>query len=129
MRIFHKNIQDGPLLIRPGSDRFNPLTPNRLSDSPPMSAPPSDEVESFVPRRSWWAAYWEKAGGGSLTISLILHGAVLVLAVFWFIHTQVSAPPEKTEFLPGGGGGQGGKSVWTPSASSAPISNCLPRAW
>lgn len=58
---------------------------------------------------SWLAAYWEKVGGGSLTISLILHAGLILLAVFWFISSRLSAPPETVDFLPGGGGGQGGE--------------------
>lgn len=51
--------------------------------------------------------YWHRMGGGSLTISVIVHGLFVVIAllIIWQETTKTDPPPE---FLPGGGGGGGG---------------------
>ncbi|MDB6070729.1 MAG: hypothetical protein JWL81_1900 [Verrucomicrobiales bacterium] len=74
-----------------------PADPDAFDSDPPPPSP-----------HSWLSAYWEKLGGGSLTISLILHAALIILALVWFVSSRLSAPPETVDFLPGGGGGQGG---------------------
>lgn len=62
--------------------------------------------EEDGPRRQ---GYWHKMGGGSLTISVILHGIFVIVAIFliWFNTSSNLTEPE-IEFLPGGGGGGGG---------------------
>ncbi len=51
--------------------------------------------------------YWRKLGGGSLTISLIVHAVVILIAVLWIIESH-RAVKEEVNFIPGGGGGGGG---------------------
>src|SRR6478735_3080258 len=51
--------------------------------------------------------YWRKLGGGSLTISIIVHAIVILVAVLWILESQRPAK-EEVQFLPGGGGGGGG---------------------
>ena len=51
--------------------------------------------------------YWRKLGGGSLTISIIVHAVVILVAILWIIQTT-KPEPEQVNFLPGGGGGGGG---------------------
>jgi hypothetical protein len=61
--------------------------------------------EEELPRKQ---GYWYKIGGGSLTVSLIVHGVFVIIAllIIWrTTDTSVDPPPE---FLPGGGGGGGG---------------------
>ncbi|MBK1881131.1 hypothetical protein JIN85_01825 [Luteolibacter pohnpeiensis] len=49
-------------------------------------------------------SYWRRAGGGSLTISIIVHVILLAIGLFWVL--SVSKPPEKKiDFLPPAGGG------------------------
>jgi hypothetical protein len=73
--------------------------------------PPDDVVETVYvdedgPRSQ---GYWHKIGGGSLTISIMVHALFVVIAIFviWWqvVPTQTVPPPD---FLPGGGGGGGG---------------------
>lgn len=45
-------------------------------------------------------SYWRRLGGGSLTISLILHGVLLALGLFWIL--QIVPPEPVVEFTPGG---------------------------
>ncbi len=56
------------------------------------------------PRRM---GYWQTMGGGSLTISLIVHGVFVIIALL-IIWRNVETVDPQTEFLPGGGGGGGG---------------------
>jgi len=53
--------------------------------------------------------YWHKIGGGSLTVSIILHAVFAIVAIF-LIFFEFKAPPvaPDPDFLPGGGGGGGG---------------------
>ena len=49
--------------------------------------------------------YWHKIGGGSLTISIILHAAFVIIAIFLIlfqIKGAVTAP--EPDYMPGGGG-------------------------
>jgi len=47
-----------------------------------------------------------RMGLGAFTISLIVHGVFLIVAVF-YLYKWVYPPEEKIDFLPGGGGGGG----------------------
>lgn len=54
--------------------------------------------------------YWRKLGGGSLTISILVHTVFLILGLFWIFQI---IPPEKeklVDFKPSGGGGGTSKS-------------------
>lgn len=53
--------------------------------------------------------YWRKVGGGSLAISIIVHGIIILVALLWFFPPGF-IPKEEVQFLPGGGGGGGGAS-------------------
>jgi hypothetical protein len=50
-------------------------------------------------------SFWRKLGGGSLSISLIIHGVILAVGLILII--QVIPPPKKppVDFMPSGGGG------------------------
>jgi hypothetical protein len=71
-------------------------------------------------------------GLGAFTISVLVHGIFILLAIFFFIH-WVEPPPEKIDFLPGGGGGgsdgtsykiqQGRKAAITTPAQSKRIAS------
>lgn len=62
-------------------------------------------IPAAIPAERAKISYWRKIGGGSLTISVVVHVVILVLGLFWIL--QVIPPPkEKTvDFKPGGGGG------------------------
>lgn len=50
-------------------------------------------------------SYWRRLGGGSLTISLVVHAVVLIIGVILVVQV-IPPPPEKiVDFKPGGGGG------------------------
>ncbi|MBX3740477.1 MAG: VWA domain-containing protein [Akkermansiaceae bacterium] len=50
-------------------------------------------------------SYWRRLGGGSLTISIVVHAILLVIALYW-IFAVIPPPPEKVvDFKPSGGGG------------------------
>lgn len=63
------------------------------------------EIPAAVPMARPKVSYWRKLGGGSLTISIIIHAVVLTLGLFWILQI---IPPEKekvVDFKPSGGGG------------------------
>jgi hypothetical protein len=50
-------------------------------------------------------SFWRKLGGGSLTVSIIVHAILLALAAIWIIRI-IPPPKEKiVDFMPAGGGG------------------------
>ena len=49
-------------------------------------------------------SWWQRMGGGSLTVSLIIHAIVILIAIL-IVRTVITNPPETVDFLPGGGGG------------------------
>ncbi|HEY8991298.1 MAG TPA: hypothetical protein VIM46_04935 [Luteolibacter sp.] len=49
-------------------------------------------------------SFWRKLGGGSLSISLIIHGIFLAVAVVWIFQIIPQKPPVP-DFMPSGGGG------------------------
>lgn len=81
--------------------------PPELPGAPgPRPEPGSDtdfltDLPPLAPANQGW---WYRVGGGSLTISLIIHAIVIVLAVVLVWQVQKPAP-ETIEFLAGGGGG------------------------
>ncbi|RYD31752.1 MAG: hypothetical protein EOP87_14140, partial [Verrucomicrobiaceae bacterium] len=54
---------------------------------------------------------FRKLGGGSLTISLLVHGALFAAAIFWIIQVIPPEPEKTVEFKPSGGGGGGAPKV------------------
>lgn len=75
--------------------------------SDPQSSPESFIVAAPEPKKGF-ASLWEKMGGGSLSISIIFHTALILLALVWFVGSRLQAPVEQVDFLPGGGGGTNG---------------------
>lgn len=61
--------------------------------------------EDEEPRRD---GYWHKMGGGSLTISVIVHGIFVIIALLIIWRPSFNGEDPPPEFLPGGGGGGGG---------------------
>jgi len=53
-------------------------------------------------------SFWRKLGGGSLSISIMVHSIILVLGIFW-IFQIIPQKEQEVDFMPkGGGGGQPG---------------------
>lgn len=75
-----------------------------------MNVPPDpesilpDDFPQEVPVLPANSGWWHRIGGGSLTISLIIHALVIILTLL-IVRTLVTPPKETIEFLPGGGGG------------------------
>jgi len=71
--------------------------PDKADSAPtvPNAPPPA------VPAKQ---SAWGKIGGGPLTVAVLLHVILLILAAVWIF--QIIHPPEKTvDFMPAGGGG------------------------
>ncbi len=76
-----------------------PSNPYPADDTAPVLELPV--LEHIEPVNNGW---WHRIGGGSLTISIIIHALVILLALY-IVHTVYTPPKETIEFLPGGGGG------------------------
>lgn len=50
-------------------------------------------------------SFWRRLGGGSLTVSLILHVALLALGAFWVFQIIPAEKAKVVDFMPSGGGG------------------------
>lgn len=50
-------------------------------------------------------SYWRRLGGGSLTVSVILHLILLALGAIWVFQIIPAEPKKVVDFMPTGGGG------------------------
>lgn len=66
---------------------------------------PEDEAP---PPKGAFARYWERVGGGSFSISVLVHAMFVVVALLIVWKMQSGEDPEKIDFLSGGGGGTEG---------------------
>ena len=66
--------------------------------------------EKAAPRRE---GYWHQAGGGSLAVSIMVHAVFIIIAIFLVIWQTTPNPvvPEPGNFMPGGKGGGGDRSM------------------
>lgn len=81
----------------------------------PLPMDPNNQQEEYQEHQDFYAhpiqkqrvGFWEKIGGGSLSIAILVHiilGIAGLLIIF-----KYASPPEKTvDFMPPGGGGGGG---------------------
>lgn len=76
-------------------------------DPSPSHEPEYEEYYEPVLPPEKREGYWHKLGGGSLSISIVVHAIVILIALLWFFETH-RLPKENPDFLPGGGGGGGG---------------------
>lgn len=72
--------------------------------SDPSSAVPAPErIEEAAP-----ASFWLKLGGGSLSVSIIVHALLLMIGLVWVFQITPQKPPQVAFMPKGGGGGQPG---------------------
>jgi hypothetical protein len=70
-----------------------------MNDHPKPNPVPMAEI----PKAQVKVSFWRKLGGRSLSISLFVHGILLIIAVLWILG---EIPKEaKVDFMPNGGGG------------------------
>lgn len=70
------------------------MKPNPDPHSPPLEIPPPQKL-----------TFWQKVGGGSLTISLIFHAFLLVIGVIWVLQVIPAEQEKVVDFMPRSGGG------------------------
>ncbi len=88
------------------------VIPARATPKPPADAPAdAAQHEGMVPvvigkppKQNAFLQYWRKVGGGSLTISILIHAGLIALFV---VIVTVTVHEPKVDFLPGGGSKQG----------------------
>ncbi|HWB05731.1 MAG TPA: prenyltransferase/squalene oxidase repeat-containing protein [Verrucomicrobiales bacterium] len=80
-----------------------PQSPKREEEHPTEIIIVREEEEH--PRRD---GYWHKMGGGSLTVSLMIHAIFVIVALLIIWQQAIPRVDPPPDFLPGGGGGGGG---------------------
>lgn len=65
-------------------------------------------VSEPVKPDGWFTAYWKRIGGGSLTLSILIHAAIVIGALLWLLPSFSGSSEDAVDFLPGGGGGTNG---------------------
>lgn len=72
---------------------------------------PQEEFQSYAPPVvAAKPSFWRKLGGGSLSISILVHAALLAVGIVWVLQVIPPAKPPEVDFMPkGGGGGQPGQ--------------------
>ena len=88
---------------RPPAKNENPAAPVPVPamSYAPIPAKASTEKAPGKKRLS----FWRRLGGGSLTVSLILHVAILALGAFWVLKIIPAEEEKVVDFMPTGGGG------------------------
>ncbi|MDB6133888.1 MAG: hypothetical protein JWM59_2131 [Verrucomicrobiales bacterium] len=81
------------------------LNPEDFEDSAPRNSGDTHREATLPPEKR--EGYWRKVGGGSLSISIIVHGVLILVALLW-LFPPIPAPRDEVQFVPGGGGGGGG---------------------
>lgn len=89
---------------------FGGFDPNAFD---PNGMPHGMEFTTYTPRKK--EPYWKRIGGGSLTLSVLVHVILILIAMFIIKFVVSSKKEEPVDFLPGGGGG--GKSTQAKLAS------------
>ncbi|MFD0894344.1 hypothetical protein KBB96_06765 [Luteolibacter ambystomatis] len=70
---------------------MHPEDPQEAPDFEPVEPPPN--------------SVWRKLGGGSLSISIVVHAILLSIGVVWIFQVVPEKPPADIDFIPRGGGG------------------------
>lgn len=99
-----------------------------------MALNPQDPIEPELPHEVHAVeelpekreGYWRKLGGGSLTISVIVHAVIILIFVLW-VRTTLIPGKEEVNFLPGGGGGGGGGEQKMAQKKQKAISQSAPK--
>ena len=87
--------------------------------------PPNEYHAVELPEKR--EGYWRKLGGGSLTISIVLHLVVIIGAILWIMEQTLLTKEEPPQFLPGGGGGGGGGEQAMAQKKQRAISQSTPK--
>jgi hypothetical protein len=91
------------------SESLPPELPPEGPHALPPELPLVVDEEDLKAKRSK-RTFWQKLGGEGLAISVIIHGILIVIALFWVISTWTdSAKKDPDSFATGSGGGAAGE--------------------
>jgi hypothetical protein len=74
-----------------------------------MENPTPDQPQPHEPITEAKPSFWLKWGGGSLSISILVHAVILIIGVVW-IYQVIPAKEDEVEFSSSGGGSRGNAS-------------------
>ena len=90
--------------MTPTPDPSHPEKPD-LTSATPAGEPAAEEIQASRSKRT----FWQKLGGEGLTISLIIHLVLILIAAVWVISTVTdSVKKDPDSFSTGQGGGAAG---------------------
>ncbi|WP_367873822.1 hypothetical protein [Luteolibacter sp. Populi] len=75
----------------------------RIDEDLPLEPEPEPEPVVVYERRK--VSFWRKLGGGSLSVSVIVHVILLCIGAVWVFRIIPPPPEKKVDFLQTGGGG------------------------
>ena len=70
-------------------------------------------------------SYWRRMGGGSLTISLIVHAILLAVGLVWIFQIIPPEPEKVVDFKPSGGGGGGSPKIKNTAQTKQKVVNSV----
>ncbi len=85
----------------------------------------SDNPQPAFPRKR--LTWWQRIGGGSLSIAILLHVAILLLGAFWVMQVIHQKPEKTVDFMPTGGGGGDASRERSEHKQRTPMSQNLSR--
>ena len=88
----------------------NPTTPQ---EEPIEEHLAHDEAEPILPVTPQKRGYWEKVGGGSLSVAIGLHLVLAILAIYIIAQQYTIKPKADVDFTQGGSAGGGERSAET----------------
>ncbi len=89
-----------------------------------MSDFPDSLGPAYPRKRLTW---WQRIGGGSLSIAILLHVAILLLGAFWVMQVIHQKPEKTVDFMPTGGGGGDASRERSEHKQRTPMSQNLSR--
>ena len=95
---------------KPGAKRPSARRPGKKGSAPiahspsPVPSPVEPVAKPKLTLRKPRVAVWKKLGGGSLSVSLIIHGVLLAIGVLWIFQIIPEKKPQ-VDFIPKNDGG------------------------
>ncbi len=88
-----------------------PVPPQDVEPEDYYNDAPAIEENGEDPLKRHTKFSWKSFGGDGFIVSVILHAALIIFALFYVVATVRPEPPEPAEFVSGAGGGSNGENA------------------